>query len=389
MNTREKLAKYAVGIPNILLPKKGLDYNKFSAVACDQFTSDEAYWERVEKHVGDAPSALGLMLPEVYLENGSDVSTKMAAIGENMKKYVANGTLEDIGECFVYVERGTTTGMRKGLVVALDLDCYDYTGKSNALIRSTEKTVVDRLPPRIDIRKKASLEMPHILVLVDDENDVLLGKTQAYCKDSTPLYDFDLMEDGGHITGYRVDGKGFDIVADSLEGLANNTNILFAMGDGNHSFAAAKECWEQIKATLSPEERENHVARYAIAEIINLRDEACMVEPIHRIVFGVTKEKLEAELNIDTDNLPPLQELQPKLDEWIKNNPGTKLDYIHGEKETRELAKDGNAVAIVYKEFDKSTLFETVERDGVLVRKTFSMGEARDKRYYLECRTIV
>ena len=382
-------AALGVSIPNILLPAPGVDLNKFAVVACDQHVSDPAYWEAVEAYVGDAPSALRLMLPEAYLEK-PDRAARVEAINAAMKSYLEKGLLREVGEGFVYLHRTISTGVRHGLMMALDLEQYDYTPGAKSLIRATEQTIPERLPPRVEIRKGAVLELPHIMVLVDDPENLLLGTLEQALPQLTQCYDFDLMQQSGHLTGWLVQQEELLArLADILGTLCRKGDgLLFAMGDGNHSLATAKACWEQLKPTLSGSERECHPARYALCEIVNLHDEAMVFEPIHRVLFSVDEKALERETGITAQSMPPLQQLQPLLDEYLKAHPETKIDYVHGSKPALELgAREGN-LALLMPPFDKSSLYDIVRRDGVLVRKSFSLGEAPDKRFYLEARKI-
>ena len=385
----DAFAALGVSIPNILLPAPGVDLNKFAVVACDQHVSDPAYWEAVEAYMGDAPSALRLMLPEAYLEK-PDRAARVEAINAAMKSYLEKGLLREVGEGFVYLHRTISTGVRHGLMMALDLEQYDYTPGAKSLIRATEQTIPERLPPRVEIRKGAVLELPHIMVLVDDPENLLLGTLEQALPQLTRCYDFDLMQQSGHLTGWLVQQEELLArLADILGTLCRKGDgLLFAMGDGNHSLATAKACWEQLKPTLSGSERECHPARYALCEIVNLHDEAMVFEPIHRVLFSVDEKALERETGITAQSMPPLQQLQPLLDEYLKAHPETKIDYVHGSKAALELgAREGN-LALLMPPFDKSSLYDIVRRDGVLVRKSFSLGEAPDKRFYLEARKI-
>ena len=385
----DAFAALGVSIPNILLPAPGVDLNKFAVVACDQHVSDPAYWEAVEAYVGDAPSALRLMLPEAYLEK-PDRAARVEAINAAMKSYLEKGLLREVGEGFVYLHRTISTGVRHGLMMALDLEQYDYTPGAKSLIRATEQTIPVRLPPRVEIRKGAVLELPHIMVLVDDPENLLLGTLEQALPQLTQCYDFDLMQQSGHLTGWLVQQEELLArLADILGTLCRKGDgLLFAMGDGNHSLATAKACWEQLKPTLSGSERECHPARYALCEIVNLHDEAMVFEPIHRVLFSVDEKALERETGITAQSMPPLQQLQPLLDEYLKAHPETKSDSVHGSKAALELgAREGN-LALLMPPFDKSRLYDIVRRDGVLVRKSFSLGEAPDKRFYLEARKI-
>lgn len=386
---KQALTEVGISLPSILLPADGIDLHRFSVIACDQFTAQPEYWQDVEDIVGDACSTLRITLPEVYLSENNDADINR--INTTMRQYLDKRLLVDIGETFVYLRRRTSAGVRQGLVVALDLDQYDYAKDAKSMIRATEGTIVDRLPPRIKIRRGAPLETPHIMVLIDDRENRLMSLLADQKEALECLYDFTLMKGGGHSTGYRVDDPSLLLeIARILKELKmqGGDNFLFAMGDGNHSFAAAKACWEEIKLTLSPEEREKHPARYALAELVNLYDPALKFEPIHRLLYDVDPAAVQRELGFDAANPPDAQVLQPKLDDWLRVHPEAELEYVHGERECRKLGNNPDRLAIVFPEFDRDSLFEVVRQNGAFVRKSFSMGEARDKRYYLECRKI-
>ncbi len=385
----DAFAALGVAIPNILLPGPEVDLSKFAVVACDQHVSDPSYWEAVEAYVGDAPSALRLMLPEAYLEQ-PDRALRVAGINAAMQEYLDRGLLREVGEGFVYLQRTITTGVRHGLMMALDLEQYDYTPGAKSLIRATEQTIPERLPPRVEIRRDAVLELPHIMVLVDDPDNLLLGAVEQALPTLPRCYDFDLMQQSGHLTGWLVQEEELLLrLADALKILCERgEGLLFAMGDGNHSLATAKACWEQQKRTLSESERATHPARFALCEIVNLHDEAMVFEPIHRVLFSVDEKALERETGIRGDKMPPLQQLQPLLDAYLAAHPETRIDYVHGEQAARDLGSKPGNLALLMPPFDKSSLYDIVRHDGVLVRKSFSLGEAPDKRFYLEARKI-
>lgn len=386
---KQALAEVGIALPNILLPDDGVDLHRFSVIACDQFTAQPEYWQAVEEVVGDSCSTLRITLPEAYLTENNDLDIEK--INENMRSYLEKRQLVDIGETFVYLRRRISSGVRHGLVVALDLEQYDYSKDSKTMIRATEGTIVDRLPPRIKIRRDAPLEAPHIMVLIDDKKNLLMGLMEENVDKFECLYDFTLMQGGGHSTGYRVDSPVILIqIADILKDMKaqGEDDFLFAMGDGNHSFATAKACWEELKQTLPPCERESHPARYALVELVNLYDPALKFEPIHRLLYNVDPAAIQRDLEFDASDPPDAQILQPKLDAWLQEHPEAKLEYVHGESECRELGAQADRLAIVFPEFERDSLFEVVRKNGAFVRKSFSMGEARDKRYYLECRKI-
>lgn len=404
-----KLKKIGIRVPKILLPKDGIDLNKWAVVACDQFTSEPEYWQDVENYVGGVPSTLKIILPEVYLES-EDKKERIAKSIVEMKKYLDEKILDEKFEGFVLVERSfDKLRTRKGLVVALDLEKYDYSKGSKTLIRATEGTVESRIPPRLEIRKDALVELPHIMVLIDDPNKSVIEPAHSYAvKSGKPIYDFELMKEGGHIKGWKIDDeKIIEKIADNLEKLISKDGFLFAMGDGNHSLATAKTHWNNLKNNLSDEEKETHPARYALVELVNVHDDGLEFEPIHRVVFNVDKNKLEeylrgegkeVEMVVDGvfkkikikdmgSNLP-VGDLQKLLDKFVEENPESKIDYVHGEDSVKKLAV-GNNVGLMVWGMKKEELFPTVEKDGALPRKTFSMGEATEKRYYLEARKIV
>lgn len=384
---QQQFRQVGAAVPHLLLPAPGVDYEKFATVACDQFSADPAYWDAVESVVGDAPSSLRMMLPEAWLKTparGGDINA-------TMRRYLKTGVLADIGPGLVFVRRETSGGVRRGLVIALDLEQYDFAPGADSMIRATEQTVVERLPARIEIRKDAPLEMPHIMVLIDDKDDQLMSALDAAQEEMDTLYDFRLMQGGGQITGYAVQRQEhLALVSDALAALlaVSPDGMLYAMGDGNHSFAAAKACWDALKETLDPTAREDHPARYSIVELVNLYDPALEFEPIHRALLGVDPQAVQREAGFDAANPPPLQQLQPMLDAWFARHPEAEMEYIHGERECRELCGAPDRLAIILPDFEKDTLFDIVRRDGVFVRKSFSMGHATDKRYYLECHKI-
>ena len=400
-----KLNSVGIAPAKILLPKK--NYEKWAVVACDQYTAQREYWENVDEYVADAPSTLRLILPEVYLED-DDVAQKQAKINETMQKYLQEEVFDDF-EGIIYLERQVEVGTRKGLVVCLDLECYDYHKGSTSMIRATEDTIEDRLPPRVEIRMKAPLELPHIMVLIDDEDNIVMDSIKEYTSESA-LYDFNLMEGGGNIKGYAVDVAAYDVLAENLEKLKEKNNgFLYAMGDGNHSLATAKKCWEEISKELTNDEKENHLARYALVEIVNLHDEALEFESIHRLVMNTSENALEeiaktigfgedplpyyksggqGMLLIETEDSLCVAAVQKGLDKYIEMNPQVKIDYIHGDKVAEKLSRGEGNISFIMPIFDKKALFRTVMNDGALPRKSFSMGHAHEKRYYLEARKI-
>ena len=423
MNTHELPFRPA----DILLPRD-CDLSLWSVVACDQYTSQPEYWQRVEERVGRAPSALRLILPESCLE-GPSVETDIMEINTTMSRYLREGRFQEYPDSLFYVERTLDSGaVRRGLIGMVDLEQYDYEPGSGAPIRATEGTVLSRIPPRVAVRKNAPVELPHVMLLVDDPDQTVIEPLSAQTGEMQVLYDFDLMERGGHIKGWELTEDQQAQVARALSALADPAKfnarygtqdeavMLFAVGDGNHSLATAKECYERQKRLTSPEQWPNLKARYALVELVNLHDASLEFEPIHRVVFGVDPEELLAALlryypgahmgpgeghslsfvhqngaGVVTVPSPthqlPVGTLQAFLDEYVLSQ-NCSVDYIHGDDVTRELgAKRGN-IGFLLPAMGKEELFPTVIHDGVLPRKTFSMGEAHDKRFYLEARKI-
>lgn len=388
----------------ILLPREGIDLNKWAVVACDQFTSEPEYWDEVATYVGNEPSTLRIILPEVYLESPNK-EARIEKINATMKDYLDSGILREGFEGLMLVERETRK-KRRGLAVALDLENYEYTKGSKTLIRATEGTVESRIPPRLEIRKNALVELPHIMVLIDDPNKTVIEP--LFEENLEKVYDFELMMRGGHIKGWKIDDQNLiEKINQNLEKLISSDGFLFAMGDGNHSLATAKAHWNNIKNNLSEEEKINHPARFALVELVNVHDEGLEFEPIHRVIFGVESDKLENFLagegkevkmvSNGEEKIIRLKEvgsnlvvgdLQKLLDEFLEQNLEVKIDYVHGEEAVKKLAV-GKNVGFILEEMKKEELFPTVEKDGALPRKTFSMGEAEEKRYYLESRKIV
>ena len=425
--------KFGLHIPQIMIPKDGTDYFKWSVVACDQYTSEPEYWDEVEKIVGDAPSALKLMLPELYLGKEGEAE-RIAKIRETMAQYMADGTLQTLAPGAMLVKRTAEGRSRLGLVIATDLDAYDFNKGSKSLTRATEGTVVERIPPRLRIREGAPIEMPHIMILIDDPEKTVIEPLVN--QQRTVIYDTDLMMNGGHITGSYIEEKNLEGAKEALSVLFDKAvekygdgNVIFqAMGDGNHSLATAKTAWENIKKTLTPEEAKVHPARYALCEIENIHDEGIVFEPIHRVIFAsegqsgmdlvnhtvellnkqngkaylsdgaapegafaipyITDEKRGNIIIEQPSNKLEVGALQNALDVMVKEEKCCDIDYIHGTASTEGLAtKKGNA-GFMLPAMDKFMLFPAVAADGALPRKTFSMGEANEKRYYIETRLI-
>ena len=408
---------------NILLPRD-CDLSLWSVVACDQYTSRPEYWQRVEDRVGRAPSALRLILPESCLE-GPSVETDIMEINNTMSRYLREGRFQEYPDSLVYVERTLESGkVRRGLVGMVDLEQYDYEPGSSSAVRATEGTVMSRIPPRIAVRKNAPIELPHAMLLADDPNRLLIEPLSAQTGEMEPLYDFDLMERGGHIKGWRLSEGQTERTAHTLRTIQAQSKerqdgLLFAVGDGNHSLATAKECYERRKGMTSPEQWPGLPSRYALCELVNIHDGGLDFEPIHRVVFNVRPEELldallafypsaiqgrgeghvlpftvsrwsRGEITVTKPQAQlPVGTLQNFLDQYIMAHPKVRVDYIHGAEEAQQLAEEReDAVAFLLPPMGKGELFPTVIHDGVLPRKTFSMGEAHDKRFYLEARKI-
>ena len=410
---------------DILLPRD-CEYRKWSVVACDQYTSQPDYWQRVEEYVGSAPSSLRLILPESCLD-GPNVETDIMDVNNTMTRYLREERFEEYPNALIYVERRLDNlKVRRGLVGMVDLEQYDYEPGSGAAVRATEGTVMSRIPPRVAVRKNAPLELPHVMLLADDPGKTVIEPLAARKDKMQKVYDFDLMERGGHIAGWLLDEESMALVADALSALAQpdtfrakygSDNVMaFAVGDGNHSLATAKECYERQKKLTPKEHWDSLPARFALCELVNLHDPAMEFEAIHRVLFGVEPEQVvEALLKAFPDAFrgegdghvlrylsadgqgavtvphPTAQlevgTLQPFLDAYVKEHGG-RIDYIHGADVARALAVRPGNLAFLLPAMGKDQLFPTVIHDGALPRKTFSMGEAHDKRFYLEARKI-
>ncbi|MHC4871649.1 MAG: DUF1015 domain-containing protein [Planctomycetota bacterium] len=439
-----------LGVPEIMLPKEGTDMNAWAVVACDQYTSQSEYWDDAAAIAGDKPSTLKMILPEVYLESEKEEEI-IENINKTMTEYIENGTLVKRQPGFILVDRKTSHAeSRKGLVVSLDLEHYDYNKGSQTLIRATEGTILDRLPPRIKVRKDAPVESPHIMVLIDDPDMSVIEP--LFEKDLEQVYDFELMKDSGHIKGYAVtDEADLKQVAGALECLAHKGSfdekynvsdkgvLLYAMGDGNHSFATAKAIWEETKKNAADKEAiMSHPARYALVELVNIHDYGLEFEAIHRVLFGLNSRDLLAEMEkfysaqdsscsvkrYDTIEKAKNQDwetseegihsvvfcdkegygiirienpklnldvatLQDFLDSYLEANSEVTIDYIHGEDVVTLLGQEENNMGFYLQPISKGDFFRTIIVDEALPRKTFSMGEADEKRFYLECRQIV
>lgn len=427
----------------MLLPAPEIDLEKWAVVACDQYTSQPDYWCKVQKLVGDAPSTLRLTLPEIWLEE-TDAPERIKAIGRTMEEYQTNGLLRPTAPGMMLVRRQMegVTAPRWGLVMAVDLEAYDYREGSNSPIRPTERTVPQRIPARLAVRETATLELPHILLLIDDPQRSVIDPVVAIRDELEKTYDTPLMLGGGQLTGWFIpEGPLPDKIQQALETLAaperlrerygapaDAPALQFATGDGNHSMAAARARWEQIRETLTPQQRLEHPARWALAEVVNLQDESLEIEPIHRLVAGVNPQTvLQDAVNYFAaqgahaqllEQAPekedpwavrwvagektgwlciqpngrwalPVAALQAFLDDRLPHWQGAKPDYIHGEETLCNLCAGAQSIGFVLPEFRKEDLFRGVVLDGVLPRKTFSMGRAQDKRYYMEARRIM
>lgn len=390
MNYKEKLAKLGVLIPNVLLPNKNIDYSKYAVLSCDQYAAQPEYWRRVKEYVGDSPSALNLILPEAWLLEGDRDYEKRAGF---MKKYLSDGTLEDMGEAMIFNRRKTPDGVRRGLIAAFDLEQYEFEPGHDNLIKVTEMTDITRVAPRVEIRRKAALELPHILMLVVDKENKLMSMLDSEYSNMEKVYDFELMEGGGHLEGAKVQSPELlQKVADTLEELfvENGSTFSFAVGDGNHSLATAKCYWEELKKALSPEELKNHPARYCLAEIINLYDPAMPYECMNRLLSGVSDPASALdEMGLSLSALPSLQELQPILDKYLAAHPEASLEYVHDADTCERLGKSEGCIAFTYRSFDRDSVYEMIRSGREFVRKSFSMGHPYEKRYYLEARKIV
>ncbi len=442
----KRLAVLGVSVPELVLPAPGTNLTKWAVVACDQYSSERAHWDGIAAFVGEAPSTLNLVFPECYLED-PDKADRVRRIQRTMKSYIADGIVRNGGRGFVLVERKTTFSghPRKGLVIAVDLEAYRYGKGVTTAIRPTEGTIVERLPPRMDIRRGAPLELPHIMLLIDDPDRTVIEPLYARMGSLPLLYDFELMQGAGHLRGALVsEPADLEGLASALEVLADGEAfgklygqpdvLLFAVGDGNHSLATAKAIWEETKAAGAEDSSiMDHPARYAMVELVNIYDEGLPFHPIHRVLFKVDEEALLADLAAAGAVFEPMHwkeavektdepagaarddhrfalvsgrrsgllrvakpaaklaagTIQAVLDAHLAANPGTVIDYIHGTESLEALARQPGNLGLYLPPIDKSSFFGTVIRDGVMPRKTFSMGEAPEKRFYVEARTIV
>jgi len=394
---------------DILLPNSA-DMRKWSVVACDQYSSEPEYWDRVNDFVGEEPSTLRLITPEAYLDRvcAEEESERIRGV---MRRYLDGNVFREYKNSFIYLERTQLDGsIRRGIVGKMDLEEYDYTPGSGKAVAASEKTVVSRLPVRIEIRKNALIELPHVMVFFSDPENIIFEALSAKKDSLRKLYDFELMENGGNICGWLIGGIDADQIMAALAFSGNGVTKL-VIGDGNHSLAAAKEYWNSIKRSLSAEECETHPARYALIEINNVYDENIQFEPIHRVVFGVEPEELlksinkkygigEVKIPYVTANgkgeiaLPDMRfgdvisTVQGLIEEYTAENGGT-IDYIHGDEAATSMGSEKGCIAFLFPKMEKSELFATVAEGRIFPKKSFSVGLAPEKRYYLECRKIV
>lgn len=423
-DTLEKARQLGVEIPELYLPAPGTDLSRWAIVACDQFTSQPDYWQAAERQVGSAPSTLNLVLPEIYLEHPGDkpVAERVAQINKTMADYLDQQTIVPLKSGCILIDRRTKLHRsRKGLLLAIDLEHYDFKPGNRELTRATEGTVLDRIPPRQAIRKDALLELPHVQLLIDDPQHTVIEPLFATVDQAAPLYATELMLDGGAVRGWAIPADSAAL-AKAIQSLGKLTSLqeyglLFAVGDGNHSLATAKAHWDSIKGTAAPD----HPARFALVEVINIHDSGLDFEPIHRAVFNIDLDlflrhahhyfakaslalpfeaaaatykvpvfgpgrALDFEVTIGEKDLL-VGAVQAMLDDLLARHPEVRLDYIHGDDVVRELAEKG-AVGMLLPALDKTEFFGIIARDGILPRKTFSMGEAFEKRYYFESRRI-
>ncbi|HEY9055189.1 MAG TPA: DUF1015 domain-containing protein [Rectinemataceae bacterium] len=451
-NALKRLEALGVSVPEILLPAKGVDLQAWSVVACDQYSSEREYWEGVARRVGDKPSTLKLIFPECYLEDG-DKAARIRAIQRTMEEYLESDLLVSQGQCLVLVERTTPyeATPRLGIVLALDLEKYAYGSGSKSLVRPTEGTIVERLPPRMEIRRSAPLELPHIMVLIDDPRRRAIEPIYEKRAYLPKLYDFELQGGAGRLRGWKVDGEAhLSALADALESLADpfafkaaygsEEILLFAVGDGNHSLATAKAIWEEIKSANRGQDdlaalMESHPARYALVELLNVYDEGLPFHPIHRILLNVDEAEVLAAFEAAGASISrqpraasafaacdaaaepgsgwpghtaaylgpsgcglltfpepgsPLAagSFQAVLDAFLSTHPASSIDYIHGSGSLEALSMKRGSMGLYLPPVDKGSFFRTVIEKGVMPRKTFSMGEAPEKRFYLEARRI-
>ena len=383
----------------------------YAVIACDQFTSQVDYWDHLKELVGEKLSTLKMIYPEAYLQN-TNQDEYIKQINKNIEGYLKDNQLIDMGESFILVERVTDYGVRRlGLVLAIDLEEYSYKRGVPCTIKASEATIEERIPPRLRIRKDAPIELPHTLVLFDDKDKTIVEPLYSKRNSLECVYDFELNQKGGHIRGYLI--KDTQSVIKKFNDLfeKNNNGLMFIVGDGNHSLATAKAHWENVKKTLNAEERKTHPARFALVEANNIYDEGIIFEPIHRILFDAGEDFIDGlkkachgssdasyvysqklgkkPLKTPKNAAETYQIVQKYIDEYLSQYPETKVDFIHDEHSLLDIAnKNPNSLAIVMPALGKSDIFEFVAKDMVLPRKSFSMGHASEKRYYLEAKKI-
>lgn len=431
---KEKLRSFGLSESTILLPTKACDFYRWATVACDQYTSEPEYWKSVEELTDGFPTTFRLIYPECYLEDGGK-EKRIREINASMQRYLDDGLFDAYPESFILVERTTESGTRLGLMAALDLECYSYDKDSRTPVRATEGTILSRIPPRKEIRRNAPLELPHIMVLISDAERSIIEKLEKRKEGMRCVYDTDLMKKGGHVKGYLVDkDEDMEIIAEGFARLCSaldpSNPLLFAMGDGNHSLATAKSCWEDIKQTLTEEEKQTHPARYALVELENIFDPALKFEPIHRVFFRLDEEILlelvrEECKELEVRKASSLEEAEALINESSPSQlfayvtkdgfnvcslkcpkssiaAGTiqhiidrvleeklaEVDYIHGADVTARLGSENGNIGIIMPDVSKETFFESIIKEGAFPRKTFSIGHANEKRFYMEARKI-
>ena len=420
-----------IEVPEVLLPDKKVNMRKWAVIACDQYTSNETYWKEVERTVGGSPSSLHVMLPEIYL-NASDRDARIDNAKQIMTRYIDEGILTLLPQGFILVERTVDRKVRKGLMVMVDLEAFDADPFKKASIRASEEVLEDRMDARIDLRMGAELEMPHVLMLMDDPQFKVIEPIWRKRESLTKLYDVDLMMHGGRATGYLIEDENMEAeILMQLEQLKTRDGMRFCIGDGNHSFATAKAIWEETKEMLSEEERENHPLRYVMCELVNLHDPALPLLPIHRVISGVsssmciqyvvdhlnsvgadarlvfsrrkpavqvtdapevlffTSKSSSGRIEINAPSTKMLiEQLQPVLEDFVREHPLAKLEYIHGDAEFERVTQEYDTLGFLMPAMEKETFFDTLSAMGVLPKKCFSLGEANEKRYYIECRLL-
>lgn len=414
MTNEARLKKLGIAVPEILIPGAATVPEKWAVIACDQFSSERSYWEETRRLVGTAPSTLDLIIPECYLED-DEGGDRADSANQAMQAVMETGVLKELEPGFILVNRSTPhVANRTGLVISVDLEAYDFSEGSSSPIRPTEGTIRDRLPPRMAVRREALLDLPHILILIDDpENLVMNAAAASAAANGETVYDFDLMQGGGHITGQWIPSDSMEELSAAFESLSAKSDLLFAVGDGNHSLASAREIWREKKAGGAALD---HPSRYALVEVENIHDSGLLFHPIHRVMFGIDtaeligylREKLGAEpvsdgtigiilpdgteqhwnIRIPEGRLA-VEPLQEALDAYLEDHPEVEIDYIHGEDSVKELAAaTPDRLGIILPDLDKGSFFRRITDIGPYPRKTFSIGEAVEKRYYLEARRL-